>query len=283
MRATAIVIALLAQSAWAQPGFPSPAKPGQGNVEASALPEQLKDTGIDQKIGAKVPLDLVFTGEDGVKRPLREFVSDRPAILALVYYECPMLCNMVLQGVLRSVRAMPLEVGRDFDIIAVSFDPAETPTLALDKKKEFVARYQRPGGERGWRFLTGDAENIRRITSAAGFRYRWDDKANRWIHASGVMILTPGGVLSKYFYGVEYSARDLRLGLVEASQGRVGNPVDQILLYCFHYDPALGKYSLLVLRVLRIAAVATVLGLILFWYFAWRSGKRNNVQLPAIS
>ena len=258
----------------------------QEQVDPEKLPPQLRKVGIDQKLNSQVPMDAVFADEDGNRKPLREFMRSRPAVLALVYYECPMLCTMILNGLLKAVRVVPLGAGADYDIIAVSFDPSETPQLARAKKHEYVQRYHRAGGENGWRFLTGDAENIARLTSAVGYRTQRDDKSNQWSHASGIMILTPEGRLSKYFYGVEYSARDLRLGLVEASRGRIGSPVDQVLLFCFHYDPSTGKYSLLILRLLRVCAAATVLGLLAFWWFSYRSRRKgnNDVQrLPAIS
>jgi protein SCO1/2 len=245
-------------------------------LDSTAMPEALRDVGIDQRLDGQVPLALVLADEAGVNRPLREYLQGRPAVLALVYYECPMLCTMELNGLLRAVRAIKLDAGRDYDILTVSFDPKEGPALAAAKKAEYVARYRRPTGDRGWRFLTADQPNIDRLTQAAGFRYRFDANSGQWAHASGIMVLTPGGRLSRYFYGIEYSARDLRLGLVEASANKIGSPVDQVLLYCFHYDAATGKYSLAILKVMRAAGVATVLGICAFWFTMYRQARRKK-------
>jgi protein SCO1/2 len=245
-------------------------------LETATVPEPLRDVGIDQKLNEQLPLDLVFADEAGVKRPLHDYFRGRPVVLSLVYYECPMLCTMELNGLLRVIRVVPLDAGRDFDILTISFDPKEGAQLAAAKKDEYVRRYRRPTGEQGWHFLTGDEENIRKLTNAVGFRYRFDAVSGQWAHASGIMILTPEGRLSRYFYGVEYAGRDLRLGLVEASRGKISSPVDQVLLYCFHYDPKTGKYSLAVLKMMRIAGAATVLALGVFWFSMYRSSRKKR-------
>ena len=252
--------------------------PAQEIGVPNTVPEQLKDVGIDQRLDEQVPLDLAFADENGIRRPLRQFLRGRPAVLSLVYYECPMLCTMVLNGLLKAVRAMPLTIGSDFDIITVSFDPKEKPELARAKKEEYVARYGRPSAGEGWRFLTGDEPEIRALTKAAGFRYKFDSISRQWAHASGIMVLTPEGRLSRYFYGLEYSARDLRLGLVDSSAGKIGSKVDQVLLYCFHYDARQGKYSLLIMNVVRIAGVATVLCLGAFWFVMAKKERRKNKE-----
>ncbi|MEZ5351354.1 MAG: SCO family protein [Bryobacteraceae bacterium] len=248
-------------------------------------PGQLKDVGIDQKLNSQLPMDAQFLDEEGNAIRLGQLFGKRPVVLALVYYECPMLCTMVLNGTLRAARALKLNAGADYDVVAISFDPEETPNLALRKKEEYLERYNRPGAEQGWHFLTGDAVNIKRVTEAAGFRFRRDETTRQWAHASTIMVATPEGRLAQYFFGVEYSARDLRLGLVEAAQGRIGNAVDQVLLYCFHYDPATGKYSLVIMNILRAGGAATVLGLLVFWFAQYRRGRRkqNHVELPVIS
>jgi protein SCO1/2 len=195
-----------------------------------------------------------------------------------------MLCHMILNGVLRTVRAMPMNVGREFDVIAFSFDASETPQNARTKRYEYLERYSRPGSEAGWKFLTGPQESIDRLTDSIGYRFDKDPKSGQWNHASAIAILTPEGKISKYFFGVEFSARDLRLAIVEASANKVGTLADVVLLYCFHYDPAVGKYTVTVMRIMRLAAAATVLGLITFWIISWRQNTKRNVErLPAIS
>ena len=266
----------------------TPARADVGKVPAGTeIPAQLKEVGIDQKLGAQIPLDAEFDTEAGQKIRLGQLMGKRPAILALVYYECPMLCTMVLNGTLRSLRTLKLNAGADYDVIAVSFEPQDTPQLAAKKKAEYVDRYKRPGGEAGWHFLTGDIANIKKVTEAAGFRYKKDPANGQWAHASAIMVLTPDGRLAQYFYGVEYSARDLRLALVEAAHGKVGSMVDQILLYCFHYDPTTGKYSLAVLNIMRAGGVLTVLSLLLFWLSMYREnskrGKQGHVEFSSVS
>ncbi|MBM3734386.1 MAG: SCO family protein [Acidobacteria bacterium] len=280
LTATLAVTALFAQGQGTRPQGVL----GESSLGATSIPDQVKDAAIEQRLNDPVPLDAEFTDDTGARKPLREYISkERPSILVPVYYECPMLCHMILNGVLRALRAVPLNVGKDFDVVAFSFDPSEGPQSARAKKFEYIERYNRPGTEQGWIFLTGDDANVRRLTEAIGYRYKKDESSGQWIHASGIMVVTPDGRLSKYFYGVEFSARDLRLGLVEASANKIGSVVDQVLLYCFHYDPAVGKYSLTILRIMRGAAAATFLGILAFWYISWRQNKNRNVErLPAI-
>jgi protein SCO1/2 len=250
-------------------------------AQDNTTPEPLREVGIDQRLDQRLPLDLVFTDESGAQRPLRSFFNGRPVILSLVYYECPMLCNMTLNGVLRAARAIPLDIGKDYDVLTVSFDPKETPQLAAAKKNEYVRRYKRPTGDQGWRFLTGGEASIRKLTEAVGFRYRYDADSKQWAHASAVMVVTPDAKLARYFYGVEYSARDLRFGLVEASQGKIGSKVEQILLYCFHYDPKTGKYSVAVMRIIRAAGLLTILAIAGFWFVMYRQSRTGFSLSPA--
>ena len=266
----------------------TPAWADVGKVPAGTeIPAQLKEVGIDQKLGAQLPSGAQFLNEKGERIRFGQLISRRPVILALVYYQCPMLCSMVLNGALRSLRALKLNAGTDFDVVVLSFDPDEKPPLAEKKKFEYTERYHRPGGEDGWHFLTGDEANIRQVANAVGFRYRKDNTNGQWAHASAIMVATPDGRLSRYFYGVEYSARDLRLALVEAGQGKVGTMVDQILLYCFHYDVTAGKYSLTVLNIMRAAGVLTVLGILIFWLAMYREnrkrGKQGHVEFSSVS
>jgi protein SCO1/2 len=228
---------------------------------ASIRPPGLKNVGIQQNLNQPVPLDLMFTDDLGRSVRLGDYFGKRPVILNLVYYNCPMLCGEVLSGLEHSLRMMTLDVGKDFDVITVSFDPRETPEMAAAKKAEFLKLYNRAGAEQGWHFLVGQPGPIDALTKAAGFQYQYDEKTQQFAHATAIMILTPEGKIAQYYYGVEYPPKDLRLGLVEAGQGRIGTVVDQLLLYCYHYDPAQGKYSATILRVLRLAGLATMLSL----------------------
>jgi len=221
----------------------------------------LDDVGIDQKLNEPVPLDLVFRDEAGREVQLGDYLGEKPVVLSLVYFKCPMLCTLVLNGLVRSLRATAFDAGREFNVLTVSFDPHDTPESAAEMKRVYMNEYRRPGAEEGWHFLTGDAGAIEKLTRAVGFRYKVDPESGQFAHASGIMVLTPKGRIARYFYGLEYSARDLRLSLVESAENRIGSPVDQVLLYCFHYDPEKGKYGLAIMRVLRVAGVATVLGL----------------------
>jgi protein SCO1/2 len=222
------------------------------------------DIGIVQHLNQQVPLDLTFRDDTGKKVQLADLMNNgRPVILSLVYYECPMLCTQVLNGLLRSMRVMSFDVGTEFDVITVSIDPGETSALARAKKNEYVGRYRREGAAAGWHFLTGEADQIERLAETVGFRYEYDEETDMYVHASGVMLLTPEGRLARYFYGIEYSPKDMRLGLVEASENRIGSPVDQVLLLCFQYDPTTGKYGLAIMNSIRLAGGATVVLLVL--------------------
>ena len=231
-------------------------------VTENGLPKALREVKIEQRLNEQLPLDLQFKDSTGRTVQLREyFKSSKPVVLSLVFYKCPMLCNQILTGLLASLRTQSFDVGKEFDVLTVSFDPRETPQMAAEKKEDFVARYGRPGAEKGWHFLTGDEENIRRLTDAVGFHYNYDEKTNQFAHASGIMVLTPGGKLSRYFYGIEYFPKDLRLGLIEASDNKIGSMVDQLLLYCYHYDPATGRYGPVVMNIMRLGGIVTLLGI----------------------
>lgn len=240
-----------------------------GSVQAQGLnasnqPDILKKIGIDQKLGEQAPLDLEFYDEAGNAVRLQQYFGEKPVILALVYYNCPMLCNLVLNGLTKNLKPLSFSAGEEFDIISLSFDPRETPALAAEKKKNYINDYGRASAASGWHFLTGDSANIARLTEAVGFRYQYDPVTQQYAHAGGIMVLTPQGKLARYFYGVDYPSRDLRLSLVEASENKIGSPVDQLLLYCYHYDPMTGKYGLVIMNVLRLAGIATVLVLAAF-------------------
>lgn len=222
-------------------------------------PDLLKDVGIDQKLNNSVPLDLVFRDEHGQPVELGQYFGSKPVVLTLVYYNCPMLCTQVLNGLDRGLKALPMEIGKDFNVVTVSIDPTEKPVLAEAKQALYTGIYGRPGAAQGWHFLTGDEPQIKQLADAVGFRYAYDPDSKQFAHASAIMMLTPEGKISRYFYGVQYPERDLRLGLVEASQGKIGSPVDQVLLFCYHYDAHTGKYGLLISRVIQLAGGLTVL------------------------
>ena len=235
----------------------------QSPSKASAL---LAQVGIEQKLNHQVPLDLNFRDETGKTVKLRDYFGEQPVILTLVYYQCPMLCTQVLNAVERGLTNVSLDMGKQFQVVTVSIDPRETPELARTKKNVYVGLYGRAGASEGWHFLTGEEAQIQELAKAVGFRYAYDPQSGQFAHASGIMVLTPEGKLSRYFYGIQYPSRDLRLGLVEASEKKIGTPVDEVLLYCFHYDPATGKYGLVIQNVIRVAGVLTVMviGMLIF-------------------
>jgi len=250
-----------------QPGPSSPLYGARTDVgkPSTGLPTALHDVRIEQKLDQQLPLDLVFHDESGQEVKLGQYFGQKPVVLAFVYYDCPMLCTQVLNGMVTSFRVLPFQIGKEFDVVTVSFDPRETSALAASKKKVYInylPTKMQPAAASGWHFLTGDQENIAKLTDAAGFRYHYDEATKQFAHASGIMVATPHGKLSRYFYGVEYSARDLRLGLIESSAEKIGSPVDQLLLYCYHYDPATGKYGAAVMKIMRIAGVITVLAIV---------------------
>ncbi len=250
-----------------------------GASAAGAQPlsqEQIEQIGIDQHLDEQLPLDLVFADEQGRPVHLGEYFGEKPVVLALVYYECPMLCTQVLNGLLRTLRMISFDAGREFQVLAVSFDPRETPQLAAAKKEEYAKAYGRPGAGEGWHFLTGSQEQIEQLTRAVGFRYQYDERSGQYIHAAGIVVLTPSGRLARYFYGIEYSPKDVRLGLIEASEEQIGSPVDQFLLLCFHYDPASGKYTLAVMNTVRAAGALTVAALAVFVVATLRRERRNR-------
>jgi protein SCO1 len=242
--------------------------PSDGLAEAGqpagAKPGILNQIGIDQQIGEQLPLDIPFTDETGRSVRLGDYFGKRPVILALVYYECPMLCTQVLNGLVSALGVMNFEPGREFDVVAVSFNPKEGPGLASQKKASYMERYGRPHTAGGWHFLTGTEDSIRRLTKAVGFRYAFDDKSQQFAHGAAIQLLTPKGILARYFYGIEFSARDIRFGLIEASEERIGTAIDDVLLLCYHYDPSSGKYGAAVLGLVRLGGIATVLAFLGF-------------------
>jgi protein SCO1/2 len=245
---------------------------------ASVQPEALRGVGIDQRLDQAVPLDLVFRDETGAAVTLGSLLRGKPVILNLVYYECPMLCTLVLNGLLGAMKALPFDAGNEFDVITLSFDPTETPELAARKKATYLAQYQRAGAADGWHFLTGDAAAIERLAATVGFRYRYDAERKQFAHAAGLTVLTPRGIIARYLFGVEFAPRDLKFALMEAAENRIGSPIDQLLLFCYHYDPATGRYSSAVLTAVRAAGLVTVLGLLGFVAWAVRRERTGAVR-----
>ena len=230
-------------------------------VASSQMPKALRDIGFDQNIDERVPLDTTFRDERGATVRLGDYFGRRPVVLLFAYYDCPMLCTQVINGLSRALDVLSLRPGTDFEIVTVSFNPADTPAAASAKKKVYLERYTREGAAESWHFLTGDPPSIDRLTKAAGFRYAWDAATKQFAHPSGVIVLTPDGRLARYLFGIEYGPRDLRYAIVEASEGKVGNVTDSLLLYCYHYDPMTGRYGFVVMRALRLAGATTVLAL----------------------
>lgn len=248
---------------------------------SNGLPNVLKTVGIEQKLGEQLPLNAVFKNEDGKEVKIGEyFGKGRPVILALVYYECPMLCNEVLNGLTGSLKGISFDAGKEFDVLAISFDARENekPELTKNKKIGYLERYARPNTENGWHFLTGKQEEIDKVTKAVGFNYEYDKQTDQFAHAGGIMIITPEGKISRYFYGIDYSPKDVKFGIMESAQNKVGNPAEQLLLYCFHYDPSTGRYGLAVMNVIRIAGVLTLLGMGGMFFVFWRYNKKKKLN-----
>ncbi|MGA8492482.1 MAG: SCO family protein [Terriglobales bacterium] len=264
-RARALNISMMLAVTVLALSFLNPSALGQGITQgtmsppANVRPPGLKNVGIEQHLDEQIPPDLVFRDETGKAVKLGDYFGKKPLILNLVYYQCPMLCGEVLSGLESALRVLKFDVGKEFDVLTVSFDPKETPEMAAAKKTEYLKRYGRPSAAEGWHFLTGPAASIDALTNAAGFQYQYDPKSGQFAHATAIMVLTPEGKIAQYYYGVEYAPKDLRLGLIQASQNKIGTVVDEVLLYCFHYNPDTGKYGAIISRVLQVAGGATVL------------------------
>jgi protein SCO1/2 len=248
----------------------------------SGLPPILRDVNFAPPLNGPIPLDLEFRDENARAVHLANYFHGKPVILALVYYRCPMLCDQVLEGLVSSLRVLTFNPGDKFEVVVVSFDPRENPAMAADKKQEIVGRYHRTGTENGWHFLTGTQSSIAALTQAAGFHYAWDAENNMYAHVSGILVLTPQGKISRYFYGIEYAPRDVRLGLVEASANKIGTPIDRLLLFCYHYDPKTGKYGALVINLVRGGGILTVLalGLVVFVFLRREKHSLAGEKVP---
>jgi protein SCO1 len=264
-------------------GTPTPGYKPEPGITSSTMPAPLREIGFDQFIDQSIPLDVPFRDEAGRTVQLGEYFGRRPVVLVFAYYDCPMLCTLVINGLSTALNVLSLEPGTDFEIVTVSFNPKDTPATATAKKATYLERYKRAGAARGWHFLSGDQPSIERLTKAAGFRYVWDAKTGQFAHPSGVIVLTPQGRLARYLFGVEYGPRDLRFALVEASAGRVGSAVDAVLLYCYHYDPMTGRYGLVVMRALRLAGAATVFAIGTFIVVMVRREKRRGPAAAKVS
>jgi protein SCO1/2 len=230
-------------------------------MPSNAVPSALRQVSFEQRLNEQLPLDLPFKDEAGRVVKLGEYFGRKPVVLTFVYYECPMLCTQVLNGLESSLRVLAETVGKEFDIVTVSFDPKETPVLAAGKKKAYLERYQRPEAAQGWHFLTGDQASIDTLTRAAGFNFSWDEASHQFAHASGIVVVTPAGKVSRYFFGIDYSPRDVKFALIESSNEKIGTLADRLLLYCYHYDPAQGNYGFVAMRAVRIGGGVTLLAL----------------------
>lgn len=249
------------------------------NTNTPLLPKYLQGVGIDQKLNAQVPLDAQFVDASGRTVKLGDLLDHRPALLALVYYTCPALCDQILHGVVTGLRPLALRPGRDFDVIAISINPREGPADAFTKRQQFVRLYSRNASVEGWHFLTGTEPNINAVAAAVGFHYRYDPQSKMFFHGAGIMVLTPEGRAARYLYGVDYEAKDLKLGLIEASHNKIGRPVDRILLFCYHYDPRTGKYTATVMNLLHAAGVMFLIALLWGGAILWRRDLRSHRKI----
>ncbi|HEX4808778.1 MAG TPA: SCO family protein [Bryobacteraceae bacterium] len=234
-------------------------------------PVLTRGVGLDQKLNSQIPLNLVFRDEANQSVSLGSYFKTKPVVLALVYYRCPNICNVTLSEMVTGLRRLTLQPGKDYEVVVVSIDPSETPELAASKKANYQKEYKKAGFNEGWHFLTGTQDSISKLAAAVGFRYRWDERTRQFVHAGGIMIATPKGLLSRYMYGVQYAPADMRMSLVTASNNSIGSPVDQLILFCFHYDATQGKYTLAIFNIVKLAGSITVLALGVLLYFLLKS------------
>ena len=250
-----------------------------GSVQTLTPEQVIQQVGIDQKLNNQVPLDLEFQDETGKTVKLRDYFGKRPVVLAPVYYTCPQMCQLILEGMTTALRGMKFSSGQEFEVIAFSIDPTEGPKESAYKKQEYAQLYGRPGAEQGWHFLTGKEDSIKRLADSVGFRYKYDPPTGEYVHASGIMVLTPQGKVARYFMGIEYPPKLLRLTLVEAAQGKIGNVVDKMLLFCYQYDMNTGRYNLAVMRLTQVLGVSTFLALGTFMLMMFRRERRQGYRL----
>lgn len=256
--------------------LPMVAPAQQFGLPAASVPAMVQGVGIDQNLNAQVPLELTFKDENGQDVRLGQYFREKPVVLALVYYECPGLCDLILNGLAHTMGQVSLNAGSDYEVVTVSFNPKETWQLAAAKKSNYIEKYNRPGAKDGWHFLTGQQDAIKTLADTVGFHYNYDPISKQFAHASAIMILTPEGKVARYLYGIEYKPRDFRLGLVEASANKIGSPADQVLLFCYHYDPMTGKYGMAVKRVTQVLGTATALSLFGFVFVMLRRDRRSH-------
>ncbi len=282
--AAGALIVLAASLAGAQ-GSPYRGGGGMSGEPSIAVPPpaMLKNIQINQKLGAQIPLDLKFRDENGHEVRLGQYFGARPVVLSLVYYQCPMLCGEVLSGMSSAFNVLKFDMGKDYQVVTVSFNPREGPELARAKKAQYVKLYNRPGADAGWHFLTGSPESINALAKAVGFQYQWDERTQQYVHAAAIMVATPHGKLAQYLYGVEYAPRDLRLALVESSKEKLGSVVDAILLYCYRYDPRTGKYGAVISRILQVAGLLTIVILAGGFAAADQAGAQERARPSARS
>jgi protein SCO1 len=255
-------------------GTPAAGYKREAGVPSSQLPAALREIGFDQHLDESLPLDTQLRDEAGGAVRLGDYFGERPVVLVFAYYTCPMLCTLAINGLSSALNVLSLSPGADFEIVTVSINPHDTAAAAAAKKAGYLERYKRNGAAGAWHFLTADQPSIDRLTKAAGFRYAWDQETKQFAHPTGIIVATPDGRLSRYLFGIEYGPRDLRLAIVEASSGKVGSPVDSLLLYCYHYDPLTGRYGLAIMRTMRVAGAATVLALGGFIFVMLRRERR---------
>ncbi|MCO6436286.1 MAG: SCO family protein [Phycisphaerae bacterium] len=263
-RGAILIAAVLAHCAWAQTEIetPSPAPAVAKSDRIESVPDELEGVGITEHLGTKIPLALTFTDSEGRTFKLADaFDGKRPVVLNLGYYGCPMLCGLVLDGLLDAMKEIPLSVGKDYVVLTLSIDPTEKAVIARMGKQKAIQKLGQPEAAAAWQFLSGDAENIQKLTDAVGWGFKWNERRQEFAHTAALVVLTPDGVVSRYLYGVQFPPKTLRLSLVEASEGKIGSTLDQILLFCFHYDATDGTYSLAAMNVMRLAGVVTALAL----------------------
>jgi protein SCO1/2 len=263
-----------------QPGVPGQMG-HQTGIVASNVPPQFKAVTFAQRLNQQMPLDTQLKDEAGRTVTLGDYFGQKPVVLAFVYYQCPMLCPMTLNGISSVLKALPFTPGKEFEIVIISFDPRDTPATANAKKQAHLAHWKAANTAAGWHFLTADEPALQRVTAAAGFTYQWDETTGQFAHVSGLLTLTPDGRLARYFYGVEYSPKELRLALVESGQGRIGSKVDELLLYCFNYDPTTGRYGWAVINLIRFGGLLTVAAVIGFIVTMRRRERRAPVERHA--
>jgi protein SCO1/2 len=271
-RTAAIAMSLALMSVVVSAQGNSPGVRPDPTMPSTEVPTALSKVSFEQRLNEQLPLDLPFKDEAGRTVTLGEYFGRKPVVLTFVYYECPMLCTQVLNGLESSLRVLTETVGKEFDVVTVSFDPKETPVLASGKKKAYLERYKRAEAEQGWHFLTGDQASIDALTKAAGFNYSWDEASHQFAHASGIVVVTPAGKVSRYFFGIDYSPRDIKFALIESSNERIGTLADRLLLYCYHYDPDQGNYGFVAMRAVRIGGGVTLLALAGFVVVSLRRG-----------